>query len=155
MQAFWHAHPNSSVTLWQHPAAGATVQGVAFATGQPTSACIDVVPAVGGGLWSGAPQIVRGQNKTQGQEWQGWYSETYNGHWPAPTLVYEAQIEAGVSTFGWLLLPHAQHPRSSTNASLELLSVSDVVKARITIDGSSDVVSVSFGDSGSRGQALV
>lgn len=84
------------------------VAGANPATGRPTLARLHLLPASGpsfGAAWQG-PKVVTGQNKSATSWWQGWYSQTYTGHSPAPTLVYDAAID-GNATWAWLLVPAA------------------------------------------------
>merc|ERR1711924_375203 len=89
-------------------------------TGQQTTECIDVIPATGANVQGLQSTLVRGQNKTTNQSWQGWYSQTYSGADPAPTLVYDWQLEAGNSVLAWLLVP--RDTGTTARASLQVLS---------------------------------
>jgi len=143
VQATWHAHPNSTVK-W-HGAASATVLGVSPATGQPTETCLDVILGIGDKVKSFKSRLATGQKKTAQQPWQGWYSQTYSGAWPAPTLVFDLQVDAGNSFFAWLLLPRSVAAR--TKASVESLSAAQDgrVEVQVRVAGVTETVSVAFG----------
>ena len=138
VQTTWHAHPNSTIAL-NVSAGDATVQGVETGTGRPTTAQLVVIPAVGEGAvgattWENYT-VVKGQNKSAENNWQGWYSETYNGKSPAPTLVYDTLARRARSLFGWLLVPTAT--RETPRSTLALLKCADdVVTVRVDSAGS-------------------
>jgi hypothetical protein len=96
IQATWHAHPNSSVHVDPH-----TFE--ANVTGVPRGA-VKIVAATGAHTQWENVSIVAGQQPPEHKDFQGWYSETYLDHRPAPTLIYDAAIK-GPSVFAWLLHP--------------------------------------------------
>mgnify|MGYP002840769345 CR=1 FL=1 len=161
--ANWHAHPNSTVKL---PAdtRTATIRGVDPATMSPTSAELLLVAASGqqgeGIGRFNSSEIVKGRScpagdgAEQGKDhcvWQGWYSQDYNGHLPAPTLVFSTEIPAGsATTFGWLLLPRKHRTEPAPAASVRLEGISHgVIKASVTIGDAHEKVEVRLGASAS------
>eukprot|EP00048_Salpingoeca_helianthica_P017965 m.239961 g.239961 ORF g.239961 m.239961 type:complete len:694 (+) comp22943_c0_seq1:21-2102(+) len=110
VQATWHAHPNSTVTLDPH-AFSATVTGV-------PRGCIAVVPAADGASWGNAT-VVSGQQPPEFAKFQGWYSESYLDHRPAPTLVYNAAIR-GSAVFAWLLYPSPTAPAALPSLAIAI-----------------------------------
>lgn len=127
VQATWHAHPNSTVA--RRGDGAATVLGVSPETGLATETCIDVILATGAGVDSVNSKLVRGQNKSSQEPWQGWYSQTYDGAWPSPTLVYDFQTESGDSIFAWLLVPRS----TSEAGDAAILSVSASPDGRVDV----------------------
>lgn len=125
LQATWHLHPNSTVSI-DTSTGTAAVGGVTGESGEPASAQVCVVMAAGAAAahWDvGSPHIVQGQyqNATTHTAWQGWYSNSYDDAWAAPTLVYDATAAASDVVFGWLLVPTST--RGPCDASIEVVSV--------------------------------
>lgn len=128
IQATWHAHPNSTVTVQQ-------ATGVALVTGEPRGQ-IAVIPATGSG-WK--VQVVRGLQPPASPYYQGWFSASYLDCEPSPTLEYDADVGHGDALFAWLLFPtptvgpvQAQLAIVSRNAT--------AVTVRVTVSGQPDIV---------------
>eukprot|EP00051_Salpingoeca_urceolata_P028965 m.488563 g.488563 ORF g.488563 m.488563 type:complete len:838 (-) comp25909_c0_seq1:98-2611(-) len=145
VQMTWHAHPNASVSV-QTGTCGALLGGVDPATGKPTAAGLVVVPASGAiNIEPWTCHVVKGQNKTSSQAWQGWFSGTYDGADPAPTVIHDTATHSEArsndndndnasdgnaalppSWFAWLLVPLADAgDAGAINAHATLDSVSD------------------------------
>jgi len=122
-----------------------SIVGADPATGLPTPARLQLVPSAGspaGNAWQ-APLVVKGQPQGNNMWWQGWYSQTYDGHWPAPTLVYNSAIAAAdTATFAWLIVPYATQA-AALPASLTVESADDTaVAVKVVIGGVTTEVNV-------------
>lgn len=128
IQATWHAHPNSTVSV-----SGAG-DGVALVPGVPRGQ-IAVIPAAGSG-WT--VRLVRGLQPPASAYYQGWFSASYLDCEPSPTLEYDMQV-GGDALFAWLLLPTATvGPVQAGLAVLAHDAKSATVK--VSVAGQPDVV---------------
>ena len=120
--------------------------GVETATGLPASASVTLVASADAPWTRGS--IVRGQLGNETVPFQGWYSSTYNGigNLTAPTAVYDGEVPAGVSTFGWLFVPSTSAtPVSGVALSLTPVTPAGEVRAVVTIGGKSEVTTLEMG----------
>lgn len=139
VEATWHAHPNATgVAIGA--ALVAVVGGADTHTGQPTTAQACVIPASGGAQWASA-SVVKGVMKTNTTHFQGWYSQSYDDAFPAPTLVYQAANVPNGAIFAWLIVPHGVRGPCSDTAQI-VSSASGVVAVKVTVDGVEHTVDV-------------
>jgi hypothetical protein len=128
VQATWHTHPNSSVTISAVEHGFATIGGVIAKTGKLSLAQLCLVPAAKGAFSSSwtSSHVIRGQRQepSKGVRWQGWYSQSYDDAWEASVLVYEATNIPSGAVFAWLLVPSAQ-PVDCSLHQVKVLSSGD------------------------------
>mmetsp|Transcript_1362 Transcript_1362/g.4443 ORF Transcript_1362/g.4443 Transcript_1362/m.4443 type:complete len:757 (-) Transcript_1362:115-2385(-) len=165
VQSTWHAHPNATVAL--SPTTHiATIRGVDIRdTTRQTSATCAIIPATGPAAATFASaKVVRGVQKGANTTWQGWYSQTYTGAWPASTVVYDGAVPASLATsrqesegsytFGWLITT-ASSP-SLPQASIQLLRASNAsVDATVMVDGETYSLHLPFEQPASTAQTSV
>lgn len=131
VEATWHAHPNSSVTLSAAPGFVSTVGGADFATGQSTAAQACVIPATGASAWISA-SVVQGVLKNDTAHYQGWYSQSYADADPAPTLVYQAPGVPDGAIFAWLIVPTSvRGPCTDTAGVIAVNSTAITIRASV------------------------
>jgi hypothetical protein len=90
IRALWHFHPNCTVRR---------DEDVVLTT--DPQANVRIVPAA---RLTWQASLARGQEE---HELMGWYSPNYGTAVPTTVASYEAPINAGVTTFAWLILPAA------------------------------------------------
>ena len=138
VQATWHAHPNSTGVSVDVSGGAAVVGGVETHSGQPVEAQACIYAAVGlAAQWSRAT-VVSGvvANASTGARWQGWYSQSYDDAWPAPTLVYERDAAAPGTVFAWLIVPQAARgPCAGDDAATVTSSNATAVVLDVTVAG--------------------
>jgi hypothetical protein len=138
VQATWHAHPNSTGVAVSADGALGLVGGVETHSGQPVAAQACVHAASGlAAAWARA-EVVAGvtANATTGVRWQGWYSQSYDDAWPAPTLVYEADAVAPGTFFAWLIVPtSARGPCAAGDAATVVAANATAVTLDVTVAG--------------------
>jgi hypothetical protein len=103
IKALWHFHPDCSVRC---------DEDVVLTT--DPRANVRIVPAAEL-TWQAS--LARGQEEP---ELMGWYSPTYGTAVPTTVASYEVHIDAGTTTFAWLILPAKGEPPP---AELELMDV--------------------------------
>ena len=143
VEATWHAHPNATgVAIGAAPGFVAVVGGVAPLTGQPTPAQACVIPATGAAAaaWQSAA-VVAGVNKSATEHYQGYYSQSYDDAWPAPTLVFKAQGVPGGAVFAWLIVPTSARGACADTAEVVSATAAAAV-VRVTVAGAQHTVSV-------------
>jgi len=96
LEAFWHAHPDSNVTM----AADGSSAFVRAGNGATL-----VVARDDSGLEFNST-CLRGQVTPS---IQGWYSRIYSEKAPSPVAVFETRVPAGVTTLAWVLRPAQAH----------------------------------------------
>jgi hypothetical protein len=114
-------------------------------TGQPTPAQACVIPATGAAAaaWQSAA-VVAGVNKTATDHYQGFYSQSYDDAWPAPTLVFKAAGVPDGAVFAWLIVPtSARGPCADTAEVVSATAAAAVV--RVNVAGAEHTVSVPLG----------
>jgi len=131
IEPLWHFHPDCTVAM----------DGEAVHTSDPGAGNLRIAPApapAGDGDAAWNVRLARGEEKP---ELMGWYSPTMNHVEPTTVAIYEAQIEAGVTSFAWLLVPAGGEVPP---AEAKLLAASeDRVTVRVAIgDGPAEVVDV-------------
>ena len=141
VEAYWHGHPNGSITL--DGALSATVGGATHAF-VPTTAQACIVPAAasvsGAAAWSQAA-VIKGQvrNDTLGHVWQGWFSATYDAAYAAPVAVFSVHADAGRSAYAWLIVPTATHTPCAAHAAEIVGVLRTAVVVAVSIAGSARV----------------
>jgi hypothetical protein len=130
VEAFWHAHPNSSVT------ADAVIS---YVSGVPTGQM--AVITMNNSKWT--VSLAQGQQPPEYEYYQGWYSASYLDCQPSPTLVYTTKIAAKTTVFGWLLLPSPKVQRVDAQLSL-LGTTAKTATISVTLDGKEQRVVIPF-----------
>ena len=142
VEAFWHAHPNGTITL-DGDTLTATVGGATYAF-VPTTAQACVVPAAAGAsgaaVWSQA-SVIKGQvrNDTLSHVWQGWFSATYDHAYAAPVAVYSAHADAGRTAYAWLVVPTATRVSCATHTAEVVSVLRTAVVVAVTVAGGARV----------------
>lgn len=108
VEALWHAHPNCTVVL-DRPAGSAHIADNSSRVG------VDIVQATGASaVWSHV-EVIIGQTTPV---LQGWYSPHYDKFSPSPAMSLTTEIQAGASTFAWLIVPTADGVASRATAHI-------------------------------------
>jgi hypothetical protein len=151
VQAAWHTHPNSNVSV-DGTTGVASIRGVDLKTEQQSNVHLALIPATGAQTWTSS-KVVKGQlaGKDGATEDQGWYSEHYSDATAAPTLVYDAQMNPNQkqAVFAWLLLVtqgSAEDAGAAANGASAV--VADVgaheVTVKVNASGGATTVTVPF-----------
>jgi len=143
VQATWHCHPNATVSNTSTTTTGTvfTITGADGKTGLPSEAQLSIIPATGAqaSSWNVGSSVVKGvfKNQSAANEYQGWYSASYDDAVAAPVVVHDAQMSANETqaVFAWLLLA-SPTPQTQVSASAEITSFSaGIADISVTVDG--------------------
>jgi Heparinase II/III N-terminus/Heparinase II/III-like protein len=136
VEAYWHTHPNASVSV--DGKGNAIVSGAYVLSGVPSEAQVCLYSAPGNSFASSwnSSVVIRGQyqNATTNSMWQGWYSQSYDDAWPAGTLQYDAQMVVNNAYFVWLIVPLSQSQACTDSVQVTGLS-STGVNVQVTVNG--------------------
>ncbi|MFP4176247.1 MAG: heparinase II/III family protein [Candidatus Brocadiia bacterium] len=112
----WHFHPDCSVEI----------DGTTLHATNPEGVGLEMLP-FGATDWD--LNVVSAQEEPN---LQGWYSPTYGDVHPADTAVCEKEVQAGTTTFGWLLFPHQGKGDAGSGPEVSMLEAPEgVMRVRI------------------------
>jgi hypothetical protein len=131
--------PRTIEVLWHfHPACETAVDGKTVTAAIKDGPGLRVLPVADGPAWS--LNVIKGQRKPYPQ---GWYSERYNRHEPAPCAVYRAKIDK-TATFAWVLWPSDDSGQGVTASLVDAVRPVPVVNLALP-DGAKASVGVPIG----------
>lgn len=134
VEAFWHAHPNCTVTLAGGDGADIVVTRIIDTFSRVG---LDVVPASGYAKWNNVT-VIKGQ---KGAELQGWYSPKYGVCVPNSVATYRTPVSSARTSFAWVLVPTKNGVSSGVTARISSESDTHVV-VEVVVGGVSTSVSV-------------
>jgi hypothetical protein len=131
--------PRTIEVLWHfHPDCETAVDGKAVTAAIKNGPGLRVLPVADGPAW--LLKIVEGRRKPHPQ---GWYSERYNRHEPAPCAVYRAKVDK-TATFAWVLWPSGDAAKGIAASLTDAGRPAPVVKLALP-DGAKASVAVPVG----------